>query len=186
MFISQGIKKAISIPRNKLLIPPIKNDEEVIPYVSTYNPHNTEMFSIFKNNLHFLTSDQTIRDALSGTGIIKSKRQPPKLKTKTKKKKTYHKARFTDTRTSTTNFVSKCNRRNCGLCECLDESNSYNFNGKIFYVNETMSCDVRNVIYVITSNRCNEYYIGQTAINFAQEEQYMHNKFETLQRDRFL
>ena len=73
-------RKAISIPRNELLIPPIKNDEEVIPYVSTYDPNNTEMFSILKNNLHFLTSDQTMRDALSGTKIIKSKRQPPNLK----------------------------------------------------------------------------------------------------------
>ena len=46
--------------------------------------------------------------------------------------------------------------------ECLDVSNSYNFNGEIFYVNETMSCDVRNVIYVITCNGYNEYNIGQT------------------------
>ena len=116
-----------------------------------------EMFSILKNNLHFLTSDQTMRDVLSGTKIIKSKGQPPNLK------KLITKARFTDNRTSTTNFVSKCNHPNCGLCECLNESNSYNFNGKIFYVNETMSCDVRNVIYVLTCNGCYEYCIGQTS-----------------------
>ena len=65
MLISQGIKKAKSTPRNELLIPPIKNDEEVTSYVSTYNPNNTEMFSILKNNLHFLTSNQTMHDALS-------------------------------------------------------------------------------------------------------------------------
>ena len=115
-----------------------------------------EMFSILKNNLYFLTSDQTMCDALSGMKIIKTKGHPPNLK------KLITKARFTDNRTSTTNFVSKCNHPNCGLCECLDESNSYNFNGKVFYVNETMSCDVRNVIYVLTCNGCNEYYIGQT------------------------
>ena len=63
IYISQDTKKAKSVPRNELLIPPIKKDEEVISYVST---NNTEMFSILKKNLHFLTSDQTMRDALSG------------------------------------------------------------------------------------------------------------------------
>ena len=41
-----------------------------------------------------------------------------------------------------------------GLCECLDEGNSYYFNGKICSVNEGMSCDVNNVINVITYNGC--------------------------------
>ena len=58
------------------------------------------MFSILKNNLHFLTSDQTMRDALSGTEIIKRKRQPPNLK-----EKLITKARFTDNRTSITHFI---------------------------------------------------------------------------------
>ena len=96
---------------------------------------------------------QSLLSNSKGTEIIKSKRQPPNLKERITK------GRITDNRTSTTNFVSKCNRPNCELCKYLDESNSYNFNGKIFYVNETMSCDVRNVI---PYNGCNEYYIGQT------------------------
>ena len=38
----------------------------------------------------------------------------------------------------------------------------YIFNGKIFFVKETMSCDVKNVIYALQCNGCQEYYIGQT------------------------
>ena len=56
----------------------------------------------------------------------------------------------------------KCKRPNCALCECIEEGNSYNFNGKVFYVNETMSCDVKNVNYVIKCNVCKELYIGKT------------------------
>ena len=56
----------------------------------------------------------------------------------------------------------KCNRANCVLCGYLAEGNAYDFKGKIFYVNENMSCDVKNVIYVLACNGCNEYYIGQT------------------------
>ena len=52
----------------------------MLPYVSTFNPNNTEMFGIFKNNMHILTNDQTMREALSTSKIIKSKRQPPNLK----------------------------------------------------------------------------------------------------------
>ena len=33
---------------------------------------------------------------------------------------------------------------------------------KFFQVNADMTCDVQNVIYVITCNGCGEYYIGQT------------------------
>ena len=51
---------------------------------------------------------------------------------------------------------------NCALCEYIEEGNCYNFNGKVFYVNETMSCDVKNVIYGIKCDGCKELYIGQT------------------------
>ena len=78
--ISEGIKKAKSIPRNTLLSTQTQNKEEVLPYDSTFNPNNTEMFGILKSNMHILTNDQTIREALSESKIIKSKRQPPNLK----------------------------------------------------------------------------------------------------------
>ena len=55
----------------------------------------------------------------------------------------------------------KCNRPNCSLCQHLLEQNYFDFNGKIFYVNATMSCDVKNVLYAINCLRCDEYYIGQ-------------------------
>ena len=35
------------------------------------------------------------------------------------------------------------------------------FNGNVFYVNKMMSCDVKNVIYVIKCNGCKYLYIGQ-------------------------
>ena len=72
--ISGGIEKAKSIPRDSLLstCTHTRNEEEVLPYVSTFNPNNTEMFGIFKNNMHILTNDQTMREALSKSKIIKS------------------------------------------------------------------------------------------------------------------
>ena len=154
--ISEGIKKAKSIPRNTLLSTQTQNKEEVLPYVSTFNPNNTEMFGILKSNMHILTNDQTMREGLSESKIIKSKIQPQNLK------RLITKAKFTEQQIKTTNKVFKCNRLNCVLCECIEEGNSYNFNGKVFYVNATMSCDVKNVICVMKCNGCKELYIGQT------------------------
>ena len=154
--ISEGFKKATSIPRNILLTTREKKAEDILPYVSTYNPNNTEMFRILKGNIHILTNDQTMREALSTSKIIKSKRQPPNLK------KILTKAKFAEQASRTMHKVFKCNRANCALCDYLAEGHSFNFKGKIFNVKETMSCDVKNVIYVLQCNGCKEYYIGQT------------------------
>ena len=73
----QGFQIATSIPRNLLLTTREKKAEDILPYVSSYNPNNTEIFGILKSNIHILTIDQTMREALSTSKIIKSKRQPP-------------------------------------------------------------------------------------------------------------
>ena len=46
--ITEGFKKATSIPQNLLLTTSEKKAEDILPYVSTYNPNNTEMFGILK------------------------------------------------------------------------------------------------------------------------------------------
>ena len=117
------------------------------------------MFGILKGNIHILTNDQTMREALSTSKIIKSKRQPPNLK------KILTKAKFAEQSSRTIQKVFKCKRANCALCDYLAEGHSFNFKGKIFYAKETMSCDVKNVIYVLQCNGCKGYYIGQTGNN---------------------
>ena len=83
-----------------------RNEEVMLrkPYVSTFNLNNTELFGIFKNNMHILTNDQTMREALSTSKIIKNKRQPPNLK------RLITKAKFTVQKMKTFNKVFKCNR----------------------------------------------------------------------------
>ena len=57
-----------------------RSKENTIPYVSTFNPNNAEVFGIFTNNFHILYSDDKMKDALNGTKLIESKRQAPNLK----------------------------------------------------------------------------------------------------------
>ncbi|MCG8094140.1 MAG: hypothetical protein JAZ17_11035 [Candidatus Thiodiazotropha endolucinida] len=156
--IQNGIENASKIPRHELLTAKPKEETDIITYVSTYNPKNPEAFGIIKNNIPILMNDDTMRNALKETNFIKSKRQPPNLK------RLLTKANFTSTTLSErhTFRVTKCGRNNCSLCQHIIESDSYNFKRKKFFVNSNMSCDVQNVLYVITCNGCGEFYIGQT------------------------
>lgn len=57
-----------------------------------------------------------------------------------------------------TNTVIKCRDSQCG-------TSKYNFNRKEYIVKTDMSCDIKNVLYVITCQDWNEYmyYIGKTS-----------------------
>ena len=55
--------------------------------------------------------------------------------------------------------VSKCNEPRC---KYISEGQSDNFKGKVFKVNDDMSCKPKNVIYVLQCRGCNEQYIGET------------------------
>ena len=70
--IESGIQKATQIPRNELLIPNTTQSNNIITFVSTYNPKNPEMFTeIKKNNMPILMNDPKMRAVLRTTNFIK-------------------------------------------------------------------------------------------------------------------
>lgn len=152
--INTGIKKALSIPRSKLLESNDNNADDITPFISTYNPKNKEIFGIIKNNMDVLNSDQTMARIIKETKIIKCKRQLPNLK------RLLTKSDFNKTRTSAK--VSKCKEPRCGLCKHLKEGSTITLKDKTFHVKESMTCTVQNVLYVLICNGCQEFYIGQT------------------------
>ena len=152
--INAGIKRAISIPRAKLLDVNNKETEEVLPFISTHNPKNKEVFGIIKNNMDILNSDATMSKILSETKIVKCKRQLPNLK------RMLTKSDFNESKTPAK--VTRCNEPRCGLCEHIVEGSSITLGNKTFHVKENMDCTVQNVLYVLICNGCQEFYIGQT------------------------
>jgi hypothetical protein len=151
--ITKGFQKALSISRQDLLSEESKDKtDNVIPFISTHNPKNKEIFGVLKNGIDALKNDSVMNRALANTRIIKCKRQPPNLKRLLTK----------STFTSHEPQVSKCHDSRCALCNYIIEGNSFNFNGKLFKIKTSMSCDVKNVIYVLVCTGCNQIYIGQT------------------------
>ena len=117
----------------------------------------TQNFSpVIKSNLSILYQDKKLKDLMKKLQIIKSKRQQPNLK------RILTRAKFDNMEQKHT--VKKCKHPNCGLCKHLIEAETFYFlSGKTFKVNQSMSCDVKNVIYVIQCNNCNLEYIGETS-----------------------
>ena len=70
--INDAISKASNLERTSLLSPKRKSDETVVPYVSTFNPHNPEIFRNIRSNHPILDPSETMRNALFGKAVIKS------------------------------------------------------------------------------------------------------------------
>ena len=126
--------------------------------MSTYNPKDPGILKVIildKNPI--LNEDETIREILSNYQFIKSRSQSYHLK------RLLIRAKFTSNESrSVTKFI----RPNCGLNMHLKEGNSITFKCGNFKIYENMSCEVKNVIYVINCRCCGEEYIRESS-NFA-------------------
>ena len=70
----------MSLDKNLLRTVAIKDKENILPYVSTFNPTDPEIFKPITENMPILQEEETMRNFLSNYKIIKSKRQPYNLK----------------------------------------------------------------------------------------------------------
>ena len=168
--IEDSIQKIQSLKRKDLLKTyETSKDEEnnKIPYVTTFNPHNPEIFPEILKNKSLLLRNDRMKSIYANKTILKSKRQPPNLK------KLLTKAKFTN-QTKKPFEVTKCKELRCGLCKHLKEGSSFNFKGTTFTVNSDMSCTVQHVVYVIECRGCSKYYIGET--NNLRKRVTLHNQ----------
>ena len=73
-----------------------------------------------------------------------------------------------DTQDRSSSKVTKCGNSRCKTCRHIVEGSSFSSNvtGKKYDVisdGMTMSCDTKNVIYLISCNKCGIQYIGETS-----------------------
>lgn len=130
-----------------------KTDSRILPLVTTHNPQNTNVAPIVYQLNDVLKTDETMSKIFKNRKFINSRRQPKNLR------RILTKSSFKET---TEFHVTKCQDPRCGTCPYIRQGQSFNFNGKQFTVNNNMSCQTRNVIYVITCSGCGELYIGET------------------------
>ena len=159
--IENGFKKAKAIPQEELRTAKEKSsNENLLTFVSTNNPRNPNFFPIIKESISILNASPKLKNKLQNTKLIQSKRQPQSLK------RILTRAKFTTGDPIVDKpKVSKCNDKRCQTCKHIVECSQVEINKTsktTFNIKNNMNCGVRDFIYVITCNGCEEKYIGQS------------------------
>ena len=154
--IDYGIQKALE---NGPITPESDNRQqtldEVIPFVTTHNPRNFDIFRFMKQIEPNLHNSDRMDKILQKKKIINSKRQPKNLK----RILTSSRFDFNEIKPS----VQRCSDKRCRTCPSLIEGNLFTFkNGKQFSVKQNISCKTKNVIYSLICKKCKEFYVGET------------------------
>ena len=62
---NHGLEKAMALDKDRLRTVQSRTEESIIPYVSTYNPNDPEMFHVIIDNEPILQEDEKMRNILS-------------------------------------------------------------------------------------------------------------------------
>lgn len=154
--IDNGLNKALSLNRNDLLKPIVKDKKSLIPFISTYNRQNFDIYQKVRLFQDILVNDDRMKAVLKKNPIIKCYRQPPNLKN------ILCKAKFSEN--TNINGVTRCGKSRCLLCQIIIIGEYFTFkNGRKFTIKSKMNCDTLNVIYALKCEKCGAGYIGETS-----------------------
>lgn len=170
--IKNGIERAKVIPIAELrkTRETQSTDDNIIPFVVTHNPRNTDIFQFAKSNLPVIAQDRHLKELINEKTLIRSKRQPPNLK------RLLTKAKFDFNHKKSECTVSKCNDNRCGTCVSILSGHDITLkSGTTLYTNADMNCKSTNLIYCIKCPGCEEIYIGQTR-NSVSERMRVHRQ----------
>ena len=78
--IKAGIRKAYEEKQEDLRQSKQQTSQNIIPFTTTFNPRNPDIFTIIKPNMAILQNDDKMKNVLQKNPIIKSHRQPKNLK----------------------------------------------------------------------------------------------------------
>ena len=131
--IKKGFQKALSIPQKDLRKPKKPSKENILPFITTFNTNNPNIYSTIKSSVNSLKNNDV--SGLHNIKLIQSKRQSPNLK------KLLTKAEFGEVSSGTFNCSNK-------RCESLDQITS-NYVQITFKLKNRFPCNSFNLIYVV-------------------------------------
>ena len=147
-----GIQKPLRIPQTELSQPKTIENNNNLTFISTFNPNNPKIFDLAKSGVNTLVENDV--NGFKNIRLIHAKRQPPNLK------RILTNSLFTNK----TVGVFKCSDSRCLCCQQLLLEISYTFKnvGKQFFLKTKMTCDSRNLIYVVICPTCKKQHIGES------------------------
>ena len=154
MVVEKGIEKALAIPQKQLRSEKLKKKDDILPFISTYNPNNPNVFPKVREIYRNLQTSKTLSKIFAKHKLIDCKRQPSNLK------RLLCSSNFS---TNKTTFKrTKC-RKSCFCCDYIIEAELLKFKNwnQPFVLKYNFNCETPNFIYVIISSGCNKEYVRQ-------------------------
>ena len=149
-----GIQTALKIPQTELRQPKTIESNNNLTFISTFKPNNPKIFDLMKSGVNTLVENNV--NGFKNIRLIHAERQPPNLK------RILTNSLFTNK----TAGIFQCSDSRCLCCQQLLLEISYMFTdvGKQLFLKKKMTCDSRNLIYLVICATYKEEYIGETGI----------------------
>ena len=80
MVVEKGIEKAVTIPQEQLRSEKLKKKVNILPFISTYNPNNPNLFPKVREIYENFQTSKTLGKIFAKYKLIDCKRQPSNLK----------------------------------------------------------------------------------------------------------
>ena len=160
--VKQQFEKAKSIPRENLHVPSTKQFKKVFPLVLDFNPSLPSIGKILFSHRHFIDNSPSLSKIFPKGSIIPSFRRTKNIK------EILARPRRTNFDHTERQGCFKCKGK-CDLCQnFLVESDNFSSarTGRSYPIRQQLHCKCKNVIYLITCNKCNVQYIGSTTNEF--------------------
>ena len=165
--VSREFSRVVNIPRNNLLQAKVRDSKEIFPFVLTYDPNLPSINGLIKKHFHLLLSSPKLKELFPPNSIISSFRRSKNLKEILAPSKCRKGSLVSITLPSAGCFT--CNKTRCNLCKnFLDNSQTFSSaqTGKTYFVQQKLSCNSANVIYLVHCKKCNLQYVSSTTTEF--------------------
>ena len=154
MVVEKGIEKAPAVPQEQLRNEKLKKKDDILLFIPTYNPNNSNVFPKVTEIYGNLETLKTLSKIFAKYKWIDCKRQSSNLKRLLCFRLLTNKPTFKTT---------KC-RKSCFCWDYIVEAELFKFKNwhKPFILKSNFNWETLNLIYVIICCASNEKYIGQT------------------------
>ena len=163
-----AITKALDMDRDEALEKREKKSSDRIPFVITYHPALPSISTILRQGWKVMTKDEHLKKVFP---------QPPMVAYRQPKNSSLRqllvKSKLPEREKRVVKGMKKCNQQSCNTCPLVRETKTVysSTNNYSVEINAPVTCETKNIIYVITCNKkeCkNIQYIGESGKKLKQ------------------
>ena len=157
-FVTKQIRRAADIPRRLTLQTKDVNKPKRIPFITTFNPSFPHISNIIKKHYNLLLSSNRCKKVFQHLPVVAFRRSPNLRDLLVTAKLSSNSAK-----PQLPSGSFRCGR-NCATCPYISHGlTTYNFfsTGETRPIKSNLTCDTKNLIYIIQCNRCNLQYITE-------------------------